>query len=71
MANEERADAVKFSSLLRREMRRAGVTATELARRSEISPTTIARWYAGLNVPRNSSREKIAAALDINVDKLL
>lgn len=50
---------------------RAGITDAELARRLEVSRSTVHDWVHGEHEPTLSSLRKIAKALDVELAELL
>jgi transcriptional regulator with XRE-family HTH domain len=64
-------EAMATSDLLRRHMERKGMTIVDLARRSGVGVATISRIINGHYEPRQSTREKIAAALGVSVRQLV
>jgi transcriptional regulator with XRE-family HTH domain len=62
---------MSFSKNLQRLRQAAGLSQSELARKSGIAVKTIQNWEIGRNLPRTDALVKLAQALQTTVDGLL
>lgn len=54
-----------------RVMRERGIGPSELARRLEVTPSTVSHWFAGRSIPRDTNRiHQLVEALGVNVEKI-
>lgn len=59
----ESSEPADWHALIRAERRRLGITQTELAERSGLSPETVRKYEAGSRTPTRASIERVLAAL--------
>jgi transcriptional regulator with XRE-family HTH domain len=60
-----------FAAWLKRQLDRREWTAAELARRIEVSPTSVSRWVNGREVPSSNNARRIADAFYLEQDDVL
>lgn len=62
---------MQFADFLKYAMEQAGISKYKLAKRLDISQTTIANWLNGLNEPREKKREKVLNLFGVKEENLL
>jgi transcriptional regulator with XRE-family HTH domain len=68
---ENRTDLIRFGEQLRRVREQQGLTVAEVAGRSSISPTRVARFEAGLTDPRYDVLVALSRGLGVEPSALI
>jgi transcriptional regulator with XRE-family HTH domain len=65
-----RSPTPDFADALAREMKAAGLTQAELARRAGVRASAVAYWLRGRRAPGFGALVKVADALGVSLDRL-
>jgi transcriptional regulator with XRE-family HTH domain len=71
MAKKLRASKQEFSNRVKALRAKRSVTATSLAKQTEVSPASVWQWEHAGALPRRATLSKLASALGVSTDYLL